>query len=601
MITFRACGVRTLFQGFLTIALLSGSMNAYALQTILDRWRVNYPDSNSDDLECQMCHVSAAGNAPWNSYGAQIRNVLAGLNALGGANNQQIDEALSSAESVNVDNDPSGSTALDEINNHYQPGWTVGNNNTTFDENPNDRTQLVPSNGQPPAAFSLDTTRIDPAVPSANTLPAVTTGAIAVRLQTVANGFTTPVMAARVSGLSGFLFVVQQDGEIWRVNLNNGSKVMFHDVDAAPGVPLLFGGERGLLGLAFDPDYLTNGYFYTYQSESMSGAPMADFSTTGNADHQTVISEWQTSDPSSPNSFSVSSSRRVLMRIDQPDSNHNAGMLNFGPDGFLYIATGDGGGSNDEGEGHGLQGNGRDNTNPLGAILRINPRGSNSDNGEYGVPVDNPFVGEEGVDEIYAYGFRNPYRFSFDRQCFDDGQMCDTLMLGDVGQAEVEEIDNVVAGGNYGWNWKEGSFFFYRQVASIYNNARYISTDPPPSVPEDLIDPVAEYNSGSVDGRSAVGGYIYRGSAIPQLRGFYVFADFFNRLYYLDQSNQVRRFIASDIGNIGGFGEDQDRELYVVTQDGSNGLLQKITDAEQNDDICMPIKTSSNTIAVICL
>jgi len=496
---------------------------AFAFPSFLDAWQEIYEDSNSDELGCQLCHVNPAGGQPWNAYGANIRGVLSALNALGGSpSTQDLEEAIENSESMNIDDDPSGGTVLDEINNHYQPGWTVGNNNTIFSKGANNNSPLVPTPNQPPPQFSLDSTQLDPAIPSPNTLPTIANGNITVDLETIASGFTSPVMAAKAPNLPGFLFVVQQDGKVWRVNLNNGSKVLFHDVDAVSGVTLLFGGERGLLGLAFDPNYISNGYFYTYQSESNNGAPPADFSTLSNANHQTVISEWQTINPSSTNNFSVSSTRRVILRIDQPQGNHNGGMLNFGPDGFLYLSTGDGGGSDDQGDGHGVDGNGRDNTNPLGAILRINPRGNNSNNGRYGIPGDNPFVTNAGLDEIYAYGFRNPYRFSFDRLCFENGQTCNTLMLGDVGQSEVEEINSVVSGGNYGWNWKEGSFFFYRAVNSFYGNSKYISRDSPPNVPEDLIDPIAEYKNSASDGRSAVGGYIYRGSAIPSLVGRYV-------------------------------------------------------------------------------
>ena len=457
---------------------------------------------------------------------------------------------------------------------------------------------------QLPPTISVTTTKIDPAIQVNNTLPPIQNGNIAVGLETVADGFSDPVMAARAPGLSGFLFVVEQAGEIWKVNLTDGSSVLFHDVDAVTGVALLVGGERGLLGLAFDPDYLNNGLFYTYQSEPVTAVPEADFTIDdGTVDHETVISEWVTNNPSSEQGFSVSNIRRVIMRIEQPQSNHNGGMLNFGPDDYLYISLGDGGAANDAGPGHGQFGNSRDISNPLGAILRIDLQESNSNNGEYGIPASNPFEGTVGVDEIYAYGFRNPYRFSFDSLCFETGQTCNTLFVGDVGQREVEEINNVVLGGNYGWNWKEGSFFFYPPTPSVYNGGSYISTDSPPGLPNNLIDPVAQYNSNTVNGRSAVGGYVYRGTDIPELTGLYVFADFFQRLYFIDASGQIRRFVmASTPDLIAGFGEDHDSELYVLAR-GATGALQKLvsSDLDVGNELCVPIKASNSNISLICL
>ena len=585
------------------LGLLGYCSTGYALQTILDAWQVRYPDSNSDEITggegCQLCHANPSGNAPWNAYGDSIRDLLAALNALGGgATFEQLNEAFENAENLNLDNDPSGATSLAEINNHYQPGWAEGAVNTIHGEDgPIAMNQLPPS-------ISVASTKIDPAIPVSNTIPPIQNGNIALGLETVADGFSDPVMAARAPGLSGFLFVVEQAGEIWKVNLSDGSRVLFHDVDAATGVTLLAGGERGLLGLAFDPDYLNNGLFYTYQSESIAVVPEADFTIDDDTvDHETVISEWVTNNPSSEQSFSVSNIRRVIMRIEQPQSNHNGGMLNFGPDNYLYISLGDGGAADDAGSGHGVFGNSRDITNPLGAILRIDPQGSNSNNGEYGIPSSNPFEGVFGLDEIYAYGFRNPYRFSFDSLCFEGGQTCNTLFVGDVGQGEVEEINNVVLGGNYGWNWKEGSFFFYPPTSSVYNGGRYISTDFPPGLPNNLIDPVAEYNSTPVDGRSAVGGYVYRGLEIPELTGLYVFADFFQRLYYIDANGQIRRFITASTPNfIAGFGEDHDNELYVLAR-GATGALQKLvsSDLDVGDELCVPIKASNSSIALICL
>jgi glucose/arabinose dehydrogenase len=196
-----------------------------------------------------------------------------------------------------------------------------------------------------------------------------------------------------------------------------------------------------------------------------------------------VVAEW-TVDPADPNVVDLLS-RRELLRIDEPQSNHNGGDMHFGPDGMMYIALGDGGAADDQGAGHSSEGNAQDLNNVLGKILRIDVDGTNSANGKYGVPADNPFVGKPGVDEIFAYGFRNPYRFSFDR-------VTGKLYVGDVGQNDVEEIDIVSSGGNYGWRLKKGSFFFDPNADA----AGFTTTLPVAPVPRDVIEPIAEYDHG---------------------------------------------------------------------------------------------------------
>ena len=288
------------------------------------------------------------------------------------------------------------------------------------------------------------------------------------------------------------------------------------------------GNEEGLLGLAFHPRYATNGFFFVYYSaRSPRRSVLSRFSVTGDSN---------AADPSSES---------VLLEIEEPFSNHNGGMLAFGPDGMLYVAVGDGGGRADP------QGNGQNLATLLGSILRIDVDASGPAPG-YGIPPDNPFAGpgtpQGARGEIWAYGLRNPWRFSFDRA---NGQ----LWAGDVGQNRREEIDLVRRGGNYGWNVMEGNRCF--SPSSGCNQ-------------QGLELPVIDYDHGL--GCSVTGGYVYRGSRVPALVGAYVYADFCSgRIWALrHQGGQVvaQREIAGTRLSISSFGEDASGELYVLAFDG---------------------------------
>ena len=420
-------------------------------------------------------------------------------------------------------------------------------------------------------------------------------GRIRIRLETVATGLVAPVKGAVAPG-DPRLFVADQVGKLWAVDLATGAKTEFLDVSGRLVTLGRFGpftfDERGFLGIAFHPDYQTNGLLYTYTSELTTEVPT--FPTTmppmTTADHQDVIAEWRVPHPGDPASVVDLESRRELVRIDHPQFNHNAGDLNFGPDGMLYISDGDGGGADDQdGQihpappdlvvGHQGGGNAQKLNVPLGKILRIDPLGTTSANGQYGIPSDNPFVGESGVvEEIYAFGFRNPYRFSFDSATGD-------LYVGDVGQNDIEEVNIVVSGGNYGWNCREGAFFFDPKG---FEPGSGTATPDDPGRPEcrdvPTIDPIAQYDTHN-EGHSVVGGFVYRGSRIPQLHGRYVFGDFSlnfvnrvgtsGRLLFLQQRRNpkgrlrdIKEFSLVGQDALGlalfGFGQDHEGELYVL-------------------------------------
>ena len=412
-------------------------------------------------------------------------------------------------------------------------------------------------------------------------------GQIPVMLETVAEGMTAPNWGTAVPGcasLKGRLVVTDQDGILWAVNLATGEKSVLLDVSdrlvslgvAGPGTF----DERGFLGVAFHPKFADNGLLYTYTSEPVAGP--ADFSTMPEGEtpnHQSVVLEWQIPEPCNPDAVVDPDSARELLRIDEPQFNHDAGALTFGPDGMLYIALGDGGAADDQGVGHVPGGNGQDPSNILGSIIRIDPQGSNAANGEYGIPADNPFVGEPSfVEEIFAYGLRNPFRFSFDART---GEM----LIADVGQNDIEEISVGVAGGNYGWRLKEGSFCFDPNGS----DPGFVYECEPGEVPPDLIDPIAEYDHD--EGIAIVGGFVYRGEEIPPLRGRYVFGDYFHpasgsgRLFYLQKDNRILEFplVGQDALGLSvlGFGQDVSGELYVLVNEtgtpfGDTGVVLRI-------------------------
>ncbi|HSL18822.1 MAG TPA: PQQ-dependent sugar dehydrogenase [Methylomirabilota bacterium] len=394
-------------------------------------------------------------------------------------------------------------------------------------------------------------------------------GDLTVALEPVVSGMTAPNWATSVSGcaaLTDRLVVTDQNGLLWAVDLATRSKRVLLDirdslVELGIGGPGSFD-ERGLLGVALHPDFADNGLLYLYTSEPVAGE--ADFSTLPagvEADHQSVVREWRIPSPCEAAAVVDRGSGRELLRIDQPQFNHDGGTLTFGPDGLLYVSLGDGGRADDQGDGHAPDGNGQTPGNILGTILRIDPDGTGSANGSYGVPPDNPFVGADGVDEIWAWGLRNPFRISFDR-------VTGELYIADVGQNDIEEISLGEPGGNYGWRLKEGSFCFDANG----DDDGFVYECEPGSLPPDLIDPIAEYDHD--EGLAVVGGFVYRGSAIPELQGHYVFGDYqapdrsTGRLFALDPAGEITELRIAGQDSVGmfvlGFGEDAAGELYVL-------------------------------------
>ncbi|MHC4516592.1 MAG: PQQ-dependent sugar dehydrogenase, partial [Planctomycetota bacterium] len=310
------------------------------------------------------------------------------------------------------------------------------------------------------------------------------------------------------------------------------------------------GNEEGLLGLAFDPDYRKNGYFYVYYSAS--------------SPRRSVVSRFSVS-KTDPNKADQAS-EKILLTQSQPYSNHNGGMLAFGPDNMLYISFGDGGSGGDP------QDHGQNLGTLLGSICRIDPHGKTGSL-NYGIPHDNPFVNKSGArGEIWAWGLRNPWRFSFDR---NTGQ----LWAGDVGQGAREEVDIITKGGNYGWRWFEGN--------RVYRSG----------APANLgdIKPIWDYDRAA--GRSITGGYVYRGSKNPSLYGAYLVADYATRnIWALTRSGgNPSTTVIGTVSSPSSFGEDRDGEVYVVSL---NGAIYRFTQRTTPKDPPFPIKLSDTGLFV---
>lgn len=370
----------------------------------------------------------------------------------------------------------------------------------------------------------------------------------------VTSGLSRPVFVTSAPGDNTHLFIVEQPGRIKALNLTNGQISLFLDLTS---VVQSTGNEQGLLGLVFHNDYarVENGYFYVNYTARPDGA-------THVVEYRRLSSNPPQGDPNSA---------RLLLRVPQPQTNHNGGWLGMRADDLLYIALGDGGGSNDDGTGHTLAvGNAQDiDQNLLGKILRINPNPAVDDfpgdpNRNYTIPPNNPFVGIPGDDEIWSYGLRNPWRCSFDRLTGD-------FWIADVGQDTREEINfqpfNSTGGENYGWRLREGS---------IQTPTPGIGGPPPPG----NVNPLYDYahGPGQFEGFSVTGGYVYRGP-IPELQGKYFFGDFVSQKIwsltrsgntYTELTDWTAKF-APDVGAINGiasFGEDHAGNLYIVDLDG---------------------------------
>ncbi len=362
----------------------------------------------------------------------------------------------------------------------------------------------------------------DPAGPGSGDPPAV----LAARLREVANGLNSPVFLTSPPGDLTRAFVVEQGGRIRLIRNDGLVPIPFLDISNK----ISNGGEQGLLGLAFHPQYAANGRFVVYYTNTSGDIRIASYKVTANP---------EVADPAS---------EQILLAVPHPSfSNHNGGMVAFGPDGRLYAGIGDGGSGGDP------NGNGQNRNTLLGKLVRLDVNAA----GQATVPADNPFVGQSGMrPEIWSYGLRNPWRFSFDRLTGD-------LYIGDVGQNSREEIDASTdvaqfgRGLNFGWKIMEGTACFSPSSGCIRTG---------------LTLPVLDY--GHSEGCSVTGGYVYRGSAVPALRGHYFYADYCSgwvRSFRLSGTGITQPLDWATLrpgGQITSFGEDAGGEIYVILSSG---------------------------------
>ena len=448
--------------------------------------------------------------------------------------------------------------------------------------------------------------------------PEVTNGAYSLFLVPVATNMSAPDYGISPPGDTHRLFVLEQKGLVEIIQDGVLLPTPALDIQSRVSPPLVVSNpndERGLLGIAFPPGFnnptsLVYQTLYTYNSEMIPSNTLPYYPCPNNAvnNYMNVLNEWKIS---STNANVIDpSSRRQIITFGKNAQNHNGGTCTFGPDGYMYLALGDGGDANDVGPSHIFPGGNAQNlSTPLGKMLRFDPTNPAlntnspdpiSPNGQYRIPTTNPFQGPGEVPEIYAYGFRNPYRYCFDPVTGD-------LIAAVVGQNDIEWIDRVILGGHYAWAVKEGAFLFNMTNNQVGPNQPAGTIGPPPGnfspgVPPDLIDPISgpqgilEYDHNN--GISITGGFVYRGSEMPELYGKYIFGDLAlvahpvrinGRLFYADlQTGEMHVFTLPQFGSeilpsdetVHGFGQDANGELYAMATDtppnGNGGVVYKL-------------------------
>src|SRR5579862_5197645 len=461
--------------------------------------------------------------------------------------------------------------------------------------------------------------------------PKVTNSTGALFLVTIATNLGAPLYGVSPPGDTHRLFVLDQNGLVRIIQdgvMLTNPALDLQSVVQPPLVASNPNDERGLLGLAFHPGFnnpSSPGYqtLYTYNSEQIPSGTLPTYPLSGGTSnvYKNALNEWKISSTNA-NVIDTNSLREVIS-FGKNAQNHNGGTCTFGPDGYLYLALGDGGNANDVGPGHISPGGNAQNLSvPLGKMLRIDPLNPSlnptspdpiSPNGQYRIPTNNPYQGAGQVPEIYAYGLRNPYRFAFDPVTGD-------LIEADVGQNNIEEINRITRAGNYGWAIKEGDFLFNMTngpagpVGTIGSPPGYFSPGSPAGLTDPITGPLGILEYDHNNGISITGGFVYRGSAVPELYGKYIFGDLAlvaapvrinGRIFYADlQLGTINVFTLPQFNSeilpngqtVHGFGQDGNGELYAMATstppNGNGGVVYKIFSARLN------IQPSSNQLGL---
>lgn len=441
--------------------------------SFLERWNTRYAADTdigqNANTRCQVCHVSAQGGstAGWNGYGWKVFSLLESRKPF---SQDDLDYAFDFAGLDNSDSDTTLSSNLTEIQAGYFPGWSVGAVNSHYFGTPFQSAQII-NNQAPPASINSD--RLDPPVKRQIRIDErLTTATNTKSLAIVVDGLSWPRRIRFKPGSDDSIIISELNGKTWSINHTTGQRTLFFDLAANINGDLITDvnntgelQERGLLNLIFHPDYSDNRMFYTFHSEA-NGAEV-DFTTMpagAEASHQSVVTQWQVILDQDESVTSAVS--QTLLRIAQPQQNNNGGGLQIDSQGYLLIGVGDGGGESDRDltiefngsvipiiRGH-SQGNANNPANPLGALLRVNLGANASANGRYGFPMDNPYLSDpEKLNEVYSIGLRNPDDIYLD-------QFGEVFVI-DQGEVETSEVNQLVAGANYGWNTLESEFQYY--------------------------------------------------------------------------------------------------------------------------------------------
>ncbi|WP_448548564.1 PQQ-dependent sugar dehydrogenase [Thalassotalea fusca] len=417
-------------------------------------------------------------------------------------------------------------------------------------------------------------------------------GSVKVDLTALATGLVSPVTGVSYAAMPNFVYIVDQIGKLYSLALDSNELAMILDVSGDLVAVNPSFDERGLLGFALHPDFANNGMAYTYMSVPSSES--ADFALASEANHDTAIMQW-TGSMNSETGISIDANSGVeLLRIEQPQFNHNGGTLVFDQSNMLLISLGDGGSADDQGDGHSDGGNGQDMMKALGKVLRIDPLGNNATNGKYGIPADNPYVNDANVlDEIWISGVRNPYRITVDGA---DTYICD------VGQNKIEEVTMVSGGENLGWPLKEGTFAFDMNG----DDDGFVYEPANAELPEGLTDPHWQYDHD--EGIAIICGFVYQG-AIEMLQEKLIFGDWINpttgggRLFYNADTNLIADIpIMSGMGTnkLLGFAQTAGGDVLVLTNEtglpnGTSGTISMMTEVPNS----MPAAVASASPASV--